>query len=373
MLYYIEFVIFSEEALKKTLKLRSGATIPCIEKITAEKKNYLSRVELNRLHLMPDGEPVAFTENEDGSVKYFFDSEHVVEAPPELWYVTDTKKEKYILGDGSPIPRMNIKRAASHGFYTKERLLQMNYETLEEPVAYTMRDNAPVFFYDKKTATRLPLMCVKCDSDVRYRRKLCRKCYEEDLLQRRAEGDLHRAREYHMDRARVLFFDLELTGFYDRDEIISVSIVNGFGELVMNTFVKPVHTTKWKKTEKIHGITPEMVADSPTLEELIPDMKQMFAEADAIIAYGVSTDFSHIKRIYETKEEQDWLHSKIHCCANEYVRYIHEHLPEEVHASLTDAMACLEIEWDGIPHSSIADTFACKKVWEKLFPNYYDN
>ena len=29
------------------------------------------------------------------------------------------------------------------------------------------------------------------------------------------------------------------------------------------------------------------------------------------------------------------------------------------------------IGWDGIPHSSIADTIACMKVWEALFPNYY--
>ena len=114
-----------------------------------------------------------------------------------------------------------------------------------------------------------------------------------------------------------------------------------------------------------------MVENSPTLAELIPDLKQMFYNSDAIIAYGVSTDFSHIKHIYDTVEEQEELRGKICCCANEFVRYIHEHVPDQVHASLTDAMECLGIEWDGIPHSSIADTYACKKVWERLFPNYY--
>ena len=61
------------------------------------------------------------------------------------------------------------------------------------------------------------------------------------------------------------------------------------------------------------------------------------------------------------------------CCANEFVRYTHEVRPDIVHASLTDAMACFEIEWEGIAHSSIADTFGCRKVWEALFPNYYFN
>jgi hypothetical protein len=67
------------------------------------------------------------------------------------------------------------------------------------------------------------------------------------------------------------------------------------------------------------------------------------------------------------------LKEKTRCCANEFVRYAHEHLPELTHASLTDAMAALDIEWDGVAHTSIADTIGCMKVWEKLFPNYYRN
>ena len=360
--------------MKTSLKLRSGVTIPAIDISTVKKKNYLSRSDLDLLHLMPGGEPVAFIENADGTVKYYFDADNIVEAPPESWYSkSNVKSEKLTLESGSVIPKMGTKRAASQGFYTKERLAQMNYETVEEPVAYQMRGGEKVFFYDKRTAVRLPLMCVKCGKAIRYKRKLCEACYAEDLAERRIEGDKHRNAFYGMKRERVLFFDLELTGFYDRDEIISISIVDGNGDVVMNTFVKPTHTKRWKRTEKIHGITPDMVKDSPTLEELIPEIKRIFDGADRIIAYGISTDFSHIKTIYETEAEQEALHDKIRCCANEFVRYIHEHLPDQVHASLTDAMECLHIEWDGIPHSSIADTVACRKVWSALFPNYYES
>lgn len=375
MLYYTElrFYISKEAILKTTVKLRSGISVPAIDPSTAEKKNYLSRSDLFTLHLMPSGDPVAFSDNADGSIKFYFDSRSITEAPPELWYAENPRaKETYRLESGSILPRMNVRRAASQGFYTKDRLLQMNHEVIEEPVAYSRRGSELVFFYDKRTATRLPLMCVKCGQAVRYKRKLCEACYAEDLKIRIAEGDAHRAAAYGMKRERVLFFDLELTGFYDRDEIISISIIDGNGKVVMDTFVKPTHTKKWKKTEKIHGISPEMVADCPILEDLVPDVKRIFENADALIAYGISTDFSHIKRIYETEEEQEALHSKIHCCANEFVRYIHEHRPEVTHASLTDAMEALGIAWDGIPHSSIADTVACRKVWERLFPNYYE-
>lgn len=358
--------------MNNTMKLKSGATIPHLSREEANKRNYLTRGVLTQMHLMPNGDPAAFYKSADGTIIYYFDPAKVVEAPPEQWYFPRAKKEERTLENGTVIERMSIKRAASCGYYTKERLLQMHYETVEEPVAFTVKgDGNTLYFYDKKTAVRLPLACVKCGKDVRYRKKLCRACYEEDLAIRRAEGDAHRGAYYGMDRERVLFFDLELTGVYDHDEIISISITDATGRIVMDTLVKPAHKKKWKQTEKIHGITPEMVADAPMLDELIPTIKDIFENADNLIAYGVSTDYSHIKYIYETEAEREWLKGKTRCCANEFVRYAHEHLPDLAHASLTDAMAVFDIEWDGIAHTSIADTIGCMKVWEKLFPNYY--
>jgi len=359
--------------LDNSLKLRSGATIHRIGKKEAANKNYLTRSMLRQLHLMPDGSPVAYDYNPDGSVMYYFDPDNVVEADPELWYFPEAITETMTLENGTVIEKMNSKRAAAMGYYSKDALAKMNLEVIEEPVGYNVRrDKSVTYFYDKRTTVKMPLMCIKCGGDVRFKKKLCKSCYEEELAVRRAEGDIHRNAAYGMQRERVLFFDLELTGFYDRDEIISISICDGNGKIIMNTYVRPTHTKKWKRTEKIHGITPEMTADSPTLEELTPEIKEIFANADAIIAYGVSTDYSHIKKIYETEKEQLALHDKIRCCANEFVRYIHEHRPDVLHASLTDAMECLGIDWEGIAHTSIADTIACRAVWETLFPNYYN-
>ena len=360
--------------MKNSMKLRSGATIYQITSAEAEKRNYLTRQTLTMLHLMPAGDPVAYNTSDDGNIIYYFDSEHVTEAPPETWYFPTARKDSMTLPSGTVIPRMSTKNAAASGFYCAERLRKMHYEPIEEPVAYTVRsDKTILYFYDKRTANKLPQPCAKCGKDIRFKRKLCKACYEEDMAIKRIEGDAHRNAFYNMDRARILFFDLELTGFYDHDEILSITVIDGNGKLIMDTLVKPTHTTKWKRTEKIHGITPEMVTDAPTLEMITPDIKRIFDNADHIIAYGVSTDYSHIKYIYDTAEEREALHKKVLCCATEFVRYTHEVRPDVVHASLTDAMACFGIEWDGIAHSSAADTYACRKVWEVLFPNYYKN
>ncbi len=352
--------------------LRSGAKIKQTSSAEANEKNYLTRHTLSKMHLMPSGDPVAYDIAPDGSIIYYFAADRVVEAPPETWYFPNSRRDTMTLDSGSVVERMSVKNAAARGYYTADRLLRMHYEVVEEPVAYTVKsDKSILYFYDKKTAKRLPLNCTRCGKDIRYKKKLCRACYEQEMAVRRIEGDAHRSAAYGMERKKVLFFDLELTGFYDHDEILSITVVDATGALVMDTLVKPVKKKKWKNTEKIHGITPDMVADAPTLAELTPRIKEIFAEADNIIAYGVSTDYSHIKYIYDTAEEREALHQKVRCCANEFVRYAAEHRPDVVHASLTDAMSCFEIEWDGIAHTSMADTVACMKVWEVLFPNYY--
>ena len=360
--------------MEEQIKLRSGATISRVSADQAAKKNYLTRHVLSKMHLVPKGDPVAYDISPDGRMIYYFDPSRVEEAAPETWYFPRAKRETMTLPGGSIIERMSVKNAATKGYYTADKLERMHYEPIEEPVAYTYKaDKSILYFYDKKTAKKLPLMCAACGKDVRFRKKLCRECYEKDLAIRRKEGNAYRAAYYGMDRAKVLFFDLELTGFYDHDEILSVTIVDGFGTVIMDTLVKPIKTKGWKRTEEIHRITPAMVQDAPTLSELIPSLKEIFESAENIIAYGVSTDYSHIKYIYEDLSERERFHSKIRCCANEFVRYSHENRPDLLHASLTDAMSCFEIEWEGVAHSSIADTLGCRKVWEALFPNYYCN
>ena len=349
--------------------------LPTLTAEQAEARHYLSDELLRRMHLEPKGDPSARVVAPDGSVRFYYDPQRVREAAPESWYraAPEPLLDPVTLESGREIGRMSTKRAATLNYFTKERLGQMHYDVVADPVAYAKRfDQSVIYFYDKNEAIRQPLPCAKCGKGIRYRHKLCQSCYEKEMAIRRAEGDAHRAEHYHASRDRTLFFDLELTGVYNYDEILSVSIMDGTGRMLMDTLVRPTHRRKWKETEKIHGITPEMVADAPTLEELTPEIKRLFAGADKIIAYGIATDYSHIKYIYDTEAERQALRRKTGCAAIEYTRYVQEHHPELTHLSLSDAMETLGLSWDGTAHTSVADTIACAKVWEALFPNYYD-
>lgn len=336
--------------------------LPRIDAKTAEKKHLLSGSDLKKLHLLPSGAPIACSMTSDGGAVYYFDPGKVVPAPPE--------KEPR-LTPGGALRKMSLQTAVKEGYYPKDTLLQMYYEPTEGPVAFCIRHDEEVPLYDKTTCKRLPLPCAKCGDPLRYRAKLCRTCYEEQLKKRREEGDRRRSATYGLDRKKVLFFDLELTGLYFHDEVLSVTLTDGTGATVFDSLVRPVRKKKWKDTEKIHGITPEMVKDAATFAELAPRLREIFGGAQRLVAFGTATDFFHLSKLYNSREEKNALHDKIIDCGTEFSHYVTEHGIELSHHSLTDAMTTLGLSWNGAAHTSAADTDACRKVFEKLFPHYF--
>ena len=141
-------------------------------------------------------------------------------------------------------------------------------------------------------------------------------------------------------------------------------------EFIMKTRIRELRKARKLSQEELAdrlGVSRQAISRWE-LGATLPDVPNLLKLSDL---FGVSTDYSHIKYIYDSISEQEALRKKTRCCALEFVRFQNEHYPDENHASLVDAMRTLGIGWDGIPHSSIADTIACMKVWEALFPNYY--
>ncbi len=362
----------------QSIKLNSGKAVNSI-KSGRTPNAALTRAELAVLHLMPTSDPVAFTLTENGSLKFYFSPDNVTTTPPELWYPEgDSEGIKPItLTDGTVIPYMDRENAESMGYHTHEALESMHLTVVEAPVAYMHRVNDEgterdgiEYLYDIRTCVRSALKCARCGKEDRFRSKLCRKCYEKDMLKRRKAGDAYRASVTGIDRGRAIFFDLELTGVYPYDEIISVSITDGWGNEIMDTLVRPEKRRQWNITVKIHGITPKMTKYAPSLAEVTPRIKEILLGAEIIVAYGISTDYSHIKEIF-TEKERELLLPKLRDCAKEYVRYISEYEPDINKSSLVSATEYFGIEWSGTAHTSMADTHSCRILWEKLFPSCY--
>jgi len=351
----------------------SSPTVKQISRADAQRRHLLSTGMLSRMGLMPTGDPIAFALEGEERID-FYHPDRVKEAPVAPLM---RKKPRPVLpppGEDGALPLITPRRAEALGLHTKEALRRAFFEPTEPPVALLERKNgtcAPL--YDRAACRRLPLPCVRCGTTPRHRAKLCLSCYKKEIALRRTAGDARRSAAYGMQKERVLFFDLELTGVFERDEILSISMINGRGETVFDSLVRPVRNKRWRRTEKIHGITPEMVKDAPTLAELTPRLAAILDSADRLVAYGTSTDFFHLRRVYATKAERDRLHGKLLDCAAEFSHYVTEHELEQTHRSLSDAMACLSLDWQGTAHTSLADTDACRRVFETLFPHFYES
>ena len=330
----------------------------------AQKRGLIDGATLAKMHLMPTTEPVALSADESGGTVYYYHPDHVREAPPEQWI---KKPRPAVTGDLSP------RRADALKLFTAERLKEMYYEPTGEPVAYLKtRSGERLPLYDKSECKRLPLPCVRCGAPERYHGKLCRACYQAELAERRAAGDERRAAFYGHDPRRVLYFDLEMTGVYRWDEVLSVSVIDGTGQTRFDTLIKPVRVRKWNRTEKIHGITPDMVKNAPTFAEVAPALTALLDGAECLIAFGTATDFGQLRRLYPGKKEQDALHAKMIDCAAEFSHYVGEHEIELSHHSLSDAMQTLGLSWSGAAHTADADAAACRLVFQTLFPHFYD-
>lgn len=96
--------------------------------------------------------------------------------------------------------------------------------------------------------------------------------------------------------------DFETTGLnypsLDRssyDEILSVSIINQDGETLLDSLCKPQTKKSWPQAQEINGISPAMVKNAPTFEELFPTIKEILCKSKYVIAYNINFEFNFLR------------------------------------------------------------------------------
>ncbi len=157
---------------------------------------------------------------------------------------------------------------------------------------------------------------------------------------------------------KMVFFDLETTGFRSNDEILSMAFVDQYGNILMDTYVRPVEKEKWPEAEKINHISYDMVKNAPTMELLQEQVNEIVKSADVLISYGIDFDYCFLKKWLYPHVQQN---VKTDCCLT-MARKIH---PDMSH-KLSNMMDFLEIKWSGNNHCALPDALACKDVWLAL-------
>lgn len=278
-----------------------------------------------------------------------------------------------------PVLNVSFKEARSRGLYTASALRQKHLKPLAAPVGAIRNGRRRVKLYDiketgkleeKEAAARRLGRCSVCGGVTGSESGVCHKCVQAQKNQ--AECSLYeaeKARAASADLSKMVFLDLEMTGDSRADEILSVSMTDGNGKVLLDTLIHPKVATRWPFTVRIHHITPKMVKYSPTIDEVEGQIYEILKNANEILGYSIANDWKYLKALPSVAPEAEALYEKVRCCQMFYDHFVKSDMPELENGkrSLVNAMKLLGLDWEGKQHSSLGDTLACMNVWRRLF------
>lgn len=152
------------------------------------------------------------------------------------------------------------------------------------------------FLYDENTT--VPYKPSKAEVEkrkIQQRRNRNYKQHKKFVEEARARHDIL-ANKISPIPGRKVVFDIETTGLDPfTDEIVKVSAVDQDGNVLIDEYVKPLWNVDWPKAESIHHITPKMVKNAKTIEQLWEELETIFLSAEELIAYNFDFDFAFLR------------------------------------------------------------------------------
>jgi len=157
---------------------------------------------------------------------------------------------------------------------------------------------------------------------------------------------------------KTIILDLETSGFGSTAEILQIGIIDSDGYILMNQYIKPTVcelTDTWSHAVEIHGITPELVANCPSLVSVLPAFVDI-TKGNHIVIYNAAFD----TRFFD-KGIIDYF-GKVSCCMAAYAT---KQNTKKVKLEVASKKAGFEFD-SAAAHDAIYDCKATLKVWQWL-------
>jgi DNA polymerase III epsilon subunit-like protein len=155
---------------------------------------------------------------------------------------------------------------------------------------------------------------------------------------------------------QIVYLDTETTGLNGiyaggSDEIVELTIIDDDGNPLIDTLIRPAIMTSWPHAEKIHGISPDMVASAPSLDSVLNDIRRGVS-GKTVVIYNSAFDIKFFP-------PDIFADANVQCCMRRYSA-------NGRNVSLREAAAAAGHQWTGVAHRALADTLATRAVWHHL-------
>lgn len=174
--------------------------------------------------------------------------------------------------------------------------------------------------------------------------------------------------ELPIETSGGIVIDTETTGLCaEEDEILQLSIISEKGEKLFDSYFRPLHKS-WSAAQAVNNISPEMVADAPSIADKAAEIQRILNSADKIIGYNTYFDANFIRAagliIPERAEIVDimLIFAKIF---GEWSDYHGDYKWQK----LTTCAAFYHFDWNSIAltaHNSLADCYATLHCYNQI-------
>lgn len=166
-----------------------------------------------------------------------------------------------------------------------------------------------------------------------------------------------------MTTKNCVYLDTEGTGLSPSTAcLLEIAIADDDGRELVNSLIRPSPLiTSWPEAQRVHGITPDMVAGAPSLDDLAQQIQEVVRDRDVII-YNAPFDTGFLGQLLDGARS-------VQCCMAAYAEQAgqwSEYHQSYRFISLRDATRAVHYVWSGTAHRAMADALACRAVWQYL-------
>lgn len=163
-----------------------------------------------------------------------------------------------------------------------------------------------------------------------------------------------------------IVIDAETTGLCaGEDEILQLSIISESGKKLFDSYFRPLHRS-WSAAQAVNNISPDMVANAPSIAEKAAEIQRILNSADTIIGYNTSFDADFITAAGLIIPKRAEIVDIMPIFAEIYGEWS-DYFGEYKWQKLTTCAEYYHFDWSGMKaHDSLADCFATVHCYKHI-------